>query len=107
VCFNFSSFLQVIDAVDEGLNDSCCPFFMGKEVSAVDVQFLSFLKRACASLLYFKGFQIHFIKGKNKFPAINRWFDAFGEKPSYQSTKSDYYTHAWDLPSELGGRVEE
>jgi len=89
VYFNFSSFLQVIDTVEEALNDSCCPFFMGKEASAVDVQFLSFLERACASLLYFKGFQIHFppedsIKGKNKFPAINRWFDAFGEKTSYQ-----------------------
>jgi len=77
--------LQVIDAVEEALNDSFGPFFMRKEVSTVDVQFLSFLECACASLLCFKGFQIHFppedsSKGKNKFPTNNRWFDALNEK---------------------------
>lgn len=30
------------------------------------------------------------------------------ELPAYQLTKSDYYTHAWDLPPQLGGcRSEE
>ena len=27
--------------------------------------------------------------------------------PSYQLTKSDYYTHCWDLPPQLGGCVAE
>jgi glutathione S-transferase len=27
--------------------------------------------------------------------------------PSYQLTKSDYYTHCWDLPPQLGGCVSE
>lgn len=27
--------------------------------------------------------------------------------PSYQLTKSDYYTHCWDLPPQLGGCIAE
>mmetsp|Transcript_32035 Transcript_32035/g.47309 ORF Transcript_32035/g.47309 Transcript_32035/m.47309 type:complete len:543 (-) Transcript_32035:540-2168(-) len=102
-------FERTIDAVEQALNDIEGPFFMGSEVSLVDVQFLSFLERMCASLLYFKGFEIRTAPGSktNKFPAINRWFDALEEKLSYQLTKSDYYTHAWDLPPQLGGCGEE
>eukprot|EP00546_Thalassionema_frauenfeldii_P003264 CAMPEP_0178931622 /NCGR_PEP_ID=MMETSP0786-20121207/22026_1 /TAXON_ID=186022 /ORGANISM="Thalassionema frauenfeldii, Strain CCMP 1798" /LENGTH=514 /DNA_ID=CAMNT_0020608547 /DNA_START=162 /DNA_END=1703 /DNA_ORIENTATION=+ len=109
------NFEQTIAAVEQALSDNDNsnnnnnnnkgPFFMGPRVTIVDVQFLSFLERACASLLYFKGYQI---RGNQKtFPAINRWFDALEERPSYQLTKSDYYTHAWDLPPQLGGCGEE
>ena len=34
-------------------------------------------------------------------------FDAMETLSSYQLTKSDYYTHCWDLPPQLGGCVEE
>jgi glutathione S-transferase len=34
-------------------------------------------------------------------------FDAMETLESYQLTKSDYYTHAWDLPPQLGGCVSE
>ena len=34
-------------------------------------------------------------------------FDAMETLESYQLTKSDYYTHAWDLPPQLGGCVPE
>jgi len=90
--------------VERALKESGGPFFMGKDVTIVDVQFLSFLERMSASLLYYKGFVIRVPKGESSsYPAINKWFDALEERPSYQVTKSDYYTHAWDLPPQLGG----
>jgi len=98
-------FQDTLDKVDEALSEGGGPFFMGKDVTLVDVQFLSFLERACASMLYFKGFKI---RGEtDKYPAINRWFDALEDRPSYQITKSDYYTHVWDLPPQLGGCFAE
>ena len=95
---------DTLAAVDQELQEAGGPFFMGADVTMVDVQFLSFLERACASLLYFKGFMIRVPPGTaTPYPAINRWFEALEQRPSYQVTKSDYYTHAWDLPPQLGG----
>lgn len=75
-------------------------------MSIVDIMFTPFLERMAASLLYYKGFMMRFpssnADGKKKdaptYPALNRWFDAMERLPSYQLTKSDYYTHCWDLP---------
>ena len=72
----------------------------------VDVQFTPFLERMAASLLFFKGFVIRVPESERataEYPGINAWFDAMEENPAYQLTKSDYYTHAWDLPPQLGG----
>lgn len=101
---------DILVEVESALKASGGPFFMGKEISIVDVQYLSFLERMCASLLFFKGFRIRVSPGSNEkvaYPAINRWFDALEEKPAYQLTMSDYYTHCWDLPPQLGGCVPE
>ncbi|PNH08687.1 hypothetical protein TSOC_004726 [Tetrabaena socialis] len=32
-----------------------------------------------------------------------RWFAAMEQRPTYMGTRSDYYTHAHDLPPQLGG----
>jgi len=37
------------------------------------------------------------------YPNLNKWFDAMETHESYMLTKSDYYTHCWDLPPQLGG----
>lgn len=104
-----SNFLATLDEVEEALkqvNDG--PFFLGKDITIVDVQFAPFLERTVASLLYYKGFQIRVAPGEaTLYPAINKWFDAMEKLPSYQVTKSDYYTHCWDLPPQLGGCVSE
>jgi len=101
-----SRFENVLKRVDNALSESEGPFFMGREMSMVDIQYISFLERACASLLYYKGFKIRVPKGeKSNFPSINKWFDALEDLPSYRLTKSDYYTHCWDLPPQLGGCV--
>ena len=95
---------DILREVDRELGSSGGPFFMGKEMTTVDCQFAPFLERAAASLLYFKGFQFRVAPGEpTEYPNVNRWFDAMEERPSYQLTKSDYYTHCWDLPPQLGG----
>ena len=97
------NFISTLNLVERELS-LVGPFFCGKEVSTVDFMFASFLERMAASLLYFKGFQMRVAPGQpTDFPAINRWFDAMETLPSYQLTKSDYYTHCWDLPPQLGG----
>lgn len=97
-------FVQVLQVVEDALRSADGPFFLGKTISQVDVQFAPFLERMAASLLFFKGFQIRVAKGTSTdFPEVNAWFDAMETLPSYQLTKSDYYTHCWDLPPQLGG----
>lgn len=103
------SFLKTLDKVENELKKSDGPFFMGKSFSLVDIQFIPFLERMVASMLYYKGYQIRYKKDKNneyiKYPHINQWFDAIETLPEYQLTKSDYYTHCWDLSPQLGGCV--
>lgn len=97
------NFISTLNVVERELSQ-VGPFFCGQDVSMVDFMFASFLERIAASLLYFKGFQMRVAPGKpTDFPAINRWFDAMETLPSYQLTKSDYFTHCWDLPPQLGG----
>ncbi|KAG7347774.1 glutathione S-transferase [Nitzschia inconspicua] len=101
-------FIEVLRYVDTVLRKADSPFFLGKDISMVDVQFAPFLERMAASLLFYKGFMIRVPPGeKTDFPGVNSWFDAMEKLPSYQLTKSDYYTHCWDLPPQLGGCTHE
>ena len=103
-----ASFISVLNEVERALKNSSGDFFMGKRVTIVDIMFAPFLERMAASLLFFKGFQIRVAPGeKSEFPAVNKWFDAMETLEAYQLTKSDYYTHCWDLPPQLGGCVPE
>lgn len=100
------TFIQVLGDVESALSNG--PFFMGKKVSMVDFMFAPFLERMAASLLFFKGFQMRVASGASTdFPNLNKWFDAMEGLESYQLTKSDYYTHCWDLPPQLGGCTYE
>jgi glutathione S-transferase len=106
------SFIQVLQRVEQALQTSEGPFFLGNEVSIVDIQFAPFLERIVASMMYYKGYQIRFAppyaaKTNHDYPAINAWFDAMERLPSYQLTKGDYYSHCWDLPPQLGGCIME
>ncbi|KAL9181493.1 hypothetical protein ACHAXT_010298 [Thalassiosira profunda] len=102
------NFVSVLNDVEAELSATKGGFFLGNKVSIVDMMFLPFLERMAASMLYFKGFQIRVAPGeKTDFPAVNRWFDAMETLESYQLTKSDYFTHCWDLPPQLGGCVTE
>eukprot|EP00571_Detonula_confervacea_P012704 CAMPEP_0172298612 /NCGR_PEP_ID=MMETSP1058-20130122/1186_1 /TAXON_ID=83371 /ORGANISM="Detonula confervacea, Strain CCMP 353" /LENGTH=535 /DNA_ID=CAMNT_0013007893 /DNA_START=14 /DNA_END=1618 /DNA_ORIENTATION=+ len=101
-------FVSVLNDVEAELSATKGGFFLGEKVSLVDMMFAPFLERMCASMLFYKGFQMRVSPGEEtEFPAVNRWFDAMETLDSYQLTKSDYYTHCWDLPPQLGGCVSE
>ena len=101
-------FEDVLSVVESELAKSTGDFFMGNDVSTVDFQFAPFLERMSASLLFFKGFQMRVLDGAStSYPALNKWFKAMESLDSYRLTKSDYYTHCWDLPPQLGGCVFE
>jgi glutathione S-transferase len=100
-----SQFESVLLQVETALRESEGPYFCGKSISLVDIQFTPFLERMVASLLYYKGYEI---RGSTKFPHLNIWFTTLAKNhPSYQVTMSDYYTHNWDLPPQLGGCTSE
>ena len=103
-----NEFIATLQIVEDALKESSGPFFMGNDITMVDIMFAPFIERMASSLLYYKGFQMRFPRDtKNGYPGINAWFDAMEQKPSYQLTKSDHYTHCWDLPPQLGGCTSE
>eukprot|EP00592_Proboscia_alata_P014537 CAMPEP_0194395272 /NCGR_PEP_ID=MMETSP0174-20130528/124330_1 /TAXON_ID=216777 /ORGANISM="Proboscia alata, Strain PI-D3" /LENGTH=569 /DNA_ID=CAMNT_0039191187 /DNA_START=749 /DNA_END=2458 /DNA_ORIENTATION=+ len=95
-------FEEALTEVEQELASSPGDYFLGSDVSIVDFMFMPFLERMAASLLYFKGFQM---RPNPKYPAVEKWFAAMERLDSYVLTKSDYYTHCWDLPPQLGGCI--
>lgn len=79
------------------------PYFLGEDVLMSDLVFAPFLERIAASIVYYKGVRIR--GDRDRFPALNRWFDAMETRESYLGTKSDFFTHVHDLPPQLGGCV--
>jgi glutathione S-transferase len=103
-----ADFCSVLSEVESALKQSGGPFFMGKDVTLVDFMFAPFLERMAASLLFFKGFTMRAPPSTpTDYPYLNRWFDGMETLESYRLTKSDYYTHCWDLPPQLGGCTYE
>jgi len=90
-----------LDKVNEELGVAAGPWFLGGELpSIVDMQYVSHVERMVASCLYWKGMQIRG-EGAQRWPNIERWFDAFEQRPSYQATMSDFYTHVRDIPPQV------
>ena len=95
-----AQFEAVAANLEAALGERGGPYFLGAELSLVDLLFCSFVERAAASLLYFKGFAL---RRSAAYPNVERWFKAMETRPSYRASQSDYYTHAHDLPPQLGG----
>lgn len=96
--FGRQQFDRDLEAVEAALQASSGPFFLdGSECSLVDLQYASHLERMCASAAYWKGVDI-----RAKYPAIDAWFRALEELPSYDATRSDFYTHVMDIPPQYG-----
>ena len=95
-----SNFVAELGRVDAALASTSGAYFLGEELSLVDLLFCSFLERAEASLLYYKGFRV---RDGDAFPAVAAWFDAMETRATFRASQSDYYTHAMDLPPQLGG----
>ena len=95
-----SNFIAVLEKVERALASSAKGYFMGDRPTIVDVMFLPFLERMVSSMIYFKGLQV---RDPAAFPSICRWFEVMETLPAVRLTKSDHYTHCWDLPPQLGG----
>jgi glutathione S-transferase len=80
------------------------PFFLGPDLSLVDITFVPMMERAVASLAYYKGYAM---RDAGQWPAIARWFEALEQRETYLGTRSDHYTHSHDLPPQLGGGVPQ
>lgn len=98
-----SRFEEALDAVEAELAlDPTGPYFCGEDVTLIDIAFTPFLERAAASLAYYKGFRVEGNGGR--WPCIDAWYEAMAKRTdTYARIKSDYYTHAHDLPPQLGG----
>ncbi len=95
-----SNFEKCMDTVERSLAERGGPYFLGAEFSLVDVTFAPFLERMAASLLYYKGLRV---RGAGRWPRLDAWFEAMCSRPTFHAIQSDFYTHAHDLPPQLGG----
>jgi len=89
---------ELFKLVDAELKASGGPYFLGPNLSLVDVIYSPFLERMAASLPYFKGFEAR----SSKYPHLLRWYESMDLRPAYAGIKSDYYTHCHDLPPQIG-----
>ena len=77
------------------------PWILGGEApSLADLIFVPYVERMCASLFYYKGFDV---KDRSRRPNVARWFEALESRSTYLGTQSDYHTHCHDLPPQMGG----
>ena len=96
--------LDVVEA-ELAATASAGPYFAGAELTLVDITFVPFLERMAASLAYYKGFEMEGGGALGARPNLDAWFRAMENRAdTYAGIKSDYYTHAHDLPPQLGGR---
>jgi len=91
---------DVLNEVDAALQRRGGPYFLGKELSLVDITFAPFLERIAASIYYYKGLKV---RAGGRWKALDAWFAATASRPAFAAFASDYYTHAHDLPPQLGG----
>jgi glutathione S-transferase len=89
-------FDKIADLVDGALATHPGPWFL-ERFSSVDLIFTPYLERMGASLSYYKGYGL-----RHRHPAIDRWFSALEQRPTYLGTQSDFHTHAHDLPPQMG-----
>ena len=91
------AFDRMAAAMAEALLATPGPFLL-EEISTADLVFVPYVERMGASLAYYKGYLL-----RRRHPAIDRWFQALEERPSYLATQSDFHTHVHDLPPQMGG----
>ena len=64
---------RTLEAICKELQAEGGPYFLGSELSLVDITFAPMLERAAASLAYYKGYVM---RGSGRWPALEGWFDA-------------------------------
>jgi len=103
-----AAFLASLARVESALGQSRAAgsaWLLGGEApSIVDLQYVSHVERMVASILYWKGLDL---RNNADFPNLEAWLRAFEARPAYLASKSDYYTHCWDIPPQYGEGVED
>merc|ERR1719375_552725 len=91
--------------VESKLAASSGAYFLGKELSIVDLVYVPHLERIAASIEYWKATPVRGGAGSKRWPRINAWFDALETRETgvYMATQSDWYTHIKDIPPQYGG----
>lgn len=108
-----ANFEATMELIESELGVSSGPFFL-EDFSLVDIVFAPFLERMDASLTFYKGFRMRtegleipsdcrFERSIGRYPNLERWFAGMESRPTYIATRSDYFTHCYALPPQLGG----
>lgn len=77
-----------LDEIEQLLAKYPGDYFMG-EFSLVDIMYAPHLNRIAANLPVYRDYQV---RGNERFPNLNRWFEAIDSRPAYNFIKSDSTT---------------
>ncbi len=77
-----------LDELEQALGKYPGPYFVS-DFSLVDIMYIAHLDRLAANLPVYRGYHI---KGNERFPRINAWFEAINQRPAYHRVKSDHIT---------------
>lgn len=92
-------FEGVLGKVETALAAKGGPYFLGETFSLIDCIFAPFMERMAGTLCYYKGFEM---RNNAKYVGVERWFRAMESRESFANIKSDWYTHAMDMPPQVG-----
>ncbi|MBD0261789.1 MAG: glutathione S-transferase C-terminal domain-containing protein [Tolypothrix sp. T3-bin4] len=84
-----AEFEAKLDEIEQALAKYPGPYFVST-FSLVDIMYSPHLDRLAANLPVYRGYHI---KGNERFPRINAWFEALNQRPAYQRVKSDNITN--------------
>ncbi|MGL5835458.1 MAG: glutathione S-transferase family protein [Waterburya sp.] len=83
---DFESKLEVVEKL---LSKYPGDYFMG-EFSLVDIMYAPHLTRIAANLPVYRDYNV---RGNERFPNLNRWYEAIDSRPAYERIKSDTTTN--------------
>lgn len=84
-----AEFEAKLDEIEQALAKYPGPYFVST-FSLVDIMYSPHLDRLAANLPVYRGYHI---KGNERFPHINAWFEALNQRPAYHRVKSDNITN--------------
>lgn len=84
-----TEFEAKLEGIEQFLAKYPGDYFMG-EFSLVDIMYAPHLHRIAANVPVYRGYPI---RGNERFPNLNRWFEAIDSRPAYARIKSDVTTN--------------
>ncbi len=84
-----AAFEAKLDELEQTLGKYPGPYFVSN-FSLVDIMYSPHLDRLAANLPVYRGYHL---KGNERFPRINAWFEALNQRPAYHRVKSDNITN--------------